>query len=177
LSRWIGRILAPLAFVGLIAVIHTVTWYSPWMGWIGYVLVAGAAVIVVADLVAGSHSLLARPLATRPMIFIGKISYGLYLLHLPVYYIVEALIESEIREPRPALSLSESHHIFVAISDEDDVSVEGVPGNGLSVCGAGIFSLHVQGHSQGNHFDAFSVSAAIYCAAFFCGDRGREIEK
>jgi peptidoglycan/LPS O-acetylase OafA/YrhL len=92
LSRWIGRFLAPLAFVGLIAVIHTVTWYSPWMGWIGYMLVAGAAVIVVADLVAGSHSLLARPLATRPMIFIGKISYGLYLLHLPVYYIVEALI-------------------------------------------------------------------------------------
>lgn len=92
LSKWNGRFLAPLAFVGLIAVIHTVTWYSPWMGWIGYVLVAGAAVVVVADLVGGSHSLLAGPLATKPMIFIGKISYGLYLLHLPVYYIVEDLM-------------------------------------------------------------------------------------
>ena len=92
LSKWVGRVLAPLAFVGLIAVIHVVTWYSPWMGWIGYVLVAGAAAVVVADLVGGSHSLLAGPLATRPMIFIGKISYGLYLLHLPVYYIVEDLI-------------------------------------------------------------------------------------
>lgn len=92
LSKMVGWFLAPLAFVGMIAVIHTVTWYSPWMGWLGYVLVAGASVIVIADLVVGRHSLLARPLTVPPMIFIGKISYGLYLLHLPVYYIVEDLI-------------------------------------------------------------------------------------
>ena len=91
-SRGLGRVAAPLAFAGLIAVIHTVTWYSPWMGWIGYVLVAGAAAIVIADLVGGRHSLLARPLASRPMVYIGKISYGLYLLHLPVYYMVEKLM-------------------------------------------------------------------------------------
>ncbi|MDI1319345.1 MAG: acyltransferase family protein, partial [bacterium] len=65
---------------------------SPWMGWIGYVLVAGAAMLVIADLVAGAHSRLARPLAWGPMVFIGKISYGLYLVHLPVYYMVEKLI-------------------------------------------------------------------------------------
>ena len=91
-SRWLGRFFAPIGLLGIIAVIHTVTWYSPWMGWIGYVLVAGAAMLVVADLVAGSHSLLARPLAWRPMVFVGKISYGLYLIHLPVFYIVEKLI-------------------------------------------------------------------------------------
>lgn len=93
-SRLLGRFLAPMGLLGIIAVIHTVTWYSPWMGWIGYVLVAGAAMLVVADLVAGSHSLLARPLAWRPMVFVGKISYGLYLIHLPVFYIVEKLIPS-----------------------------------------------------------------------------------
>jgi peptidoglycan/LPS O-acetylase OafA/YrhL len=70
-------------------VINTVTWYSPWMGWIWYVLVAGAAMCVIADLVVGRHSLFARPLAWGPMVFIGRISYGLYLLHLPVYYMVE----------------------------------------------------------------------------------------
>jgi peptidoglycan/LPS O-acetylase OafA/YrhL len=59
------------------------------MGRIGYVLVAGAAMLVIADLVLGRHSLLARPLALRPMVFVGRISYGLYLLHLPVYYMVE----------------------------------------------------------------------------------------
>ena len=91
-SRWLGRGLAPLALAGIFAVINTVTWYSPWMGWIGYVLVGGAALLVIADLVAGRHSLLARPLAWGPMVFIGKISYGLYLVHLPVYYMVEKLI-------------------------------------------------------------------------------------
>jgi peptidoglycan/LPS O-acetylase OafA/YrhL len=92
LSRLLGRVAAPLAFAGVIAVIHTVTWYSPWMGWIGYVLVAGASVLIIADLVGGRHSLLAGVLAARPLVFIGKISYGLYLLHLPVYYMVEKLL-------------------------------------------------------------------------------------
>lgn len=88
-SKLLGRFLAPIALAGIFAVINTVTWYSPWMGWIGYVLVAGAAMFVIADLVLGRHSLLAPPLAWRPMVFIGRISYGLYLFHLPVYYMVE----------------------------------------------------------------------------------------
>ena len=93
-SWLLGRVLAPLALVLLFLIPNIVTWYSPWMGWIGYVLVAGAAGLVVGDLVAGGHSLLARPLAWRPMVFVGKISYGLYLVHLPVFYIVEKLIPS-----------------------------------------------------------------------------------
>jgi peptidoglycan/LPS O-acetylase OafA/YrhL len=88
-SKILGRALAPVALAGIFVVINTVTWYSPWMGWIGYVLVAGAAMCVIADLVVGRHSLFARPLAWGPMVFIGRISYGLYLLHLPVYYMVE----------------------------------------------------------------------------------------
>jgi peptidoglycan/LPS O-acetylase OafA/YrhL len=88
----LGRALAPLALVGLFLIPNIVTWYSPWMGWIGYVLVAGMAATVLLDLVAGRHSLLAPVLAARPMVFVGKISYGLYLLHLPVYYAVEKIM-------------------------------------------------------------------------------------
>ena len=51
--------------------------------------------LVIADLVVGRHSLLARPLACRPMVFVGRISYGLYLYHLPVYYMVEHVIPGE----------------------------------------------------------------------------------
>lgn len=91
-SKLLGRMGAPLALAGLFLVINTVTWYSPWMGWVGYVLVAFATAVVLADLVAGRHSVLAPVLATRPLVFIGRISYGLYLLHLPVYYAVEKLI-------------------------------------------------------------------------------------
>jgi peptidoglycan/LPS O-acetylase OafA/YrhL len=92
LSRLLGWFLAPLALATLFLIPNIVTWYSPWMGWIGYVLVTGLAATVVADLVVGRHSLLAPVLAARPMVFVGKISYGLYLLHLPVYYAVEKLI-------------------------------------------------------------------------------------
>ncbi len=88
----IGRFIAPLALAGLFLVINTVTWYSPWMGWIGYVLVAYTAAVILADLVVGQQSLLAKVLAARPMVFVGRISYGLYLLHLPVYFMVEKIM-------------------------------------------------------------------------------------
>jgi len=94
-SRWLGRFVAPLALAGLFAVINTVTWYSPWMGWIGYVLVGGASALVVLDLVAGGHSWLAPVLTARPLRFIGRISYGVYLYHLPVYFAVEKLLPGE----------------------------------------------------------------------------------
>jgi peptidoglycan/LPS O-acetylase OafA/YrhL len=91
-SKVLGWFLAPFALATLFTIPQIVTWYSPWMGWIGYVLVAGLAAVVLADLVLGRHSLLAPVLATRPMVFVGKISYGLYLLHLPVYFAVEKII-------------------------------------------------------------------------------------
>lgn len=91
-SKALGRVLAPLALATLFLIPQIVTWYSPWMGWIGYVLVAGLAATVLADLVAGRHSLVAPVLAQPAMVGIGRISYGIYLLHLPVYYVVEKLI-------------------------------------------------------------------------------------
>jgi peptidoglycan/LPS O-acetylase OafA/YrhL len=110
MSKILGRVLAPVGFIGLFAVINTVTWFSPWMGWIGYVLVGGASVLVVADLVIGRHSLLAAPLATRPMVFIGKISYGLYLLHLPIYFMIEKLL------PTASLPVRLSLKVTISIS-------------------------------------------------------------
>jgi peptidoglycan/LPS O-acetylase OafA/YrhL len=91
-SLLVGRFLAPCALLGLFCVPQIVTWYSPWMGWIGYLLVSTASAIVIADLVAGSHSLLVRALSWAPLRYVGRISYGVYLLHLPVYYMVEHVI-------------------------------------------------------------------------------------
>lgn len=91
-GKALGWFLAPLSLATLFLIPNVVTWYSPWMGWIGYVIVAGLSATVLSDLVLGRHSLLAPVLATRPMVFVGKISYGLYLLHLPVYFAVEKLI-------------------------------------------------------------------------------------
>lgn len=88
-SRWLGRCLAPGALLVLLAIPQIVTWYSPWMGRFGYVIVAVASATLLADLVVGRHSLLVRPLSTGPLVYIGRISYGIYLLHLPIYFIVE----------------------------------------------------------------------------------------
>jgi peptidoglycan/LPS O-acetylase OafA/YrhL len=91
-NRLLGWVAAPLALATLFVIPQVVTWYSPWMGWIGYVIVASLSAIVLTDLVIGRHSLLAPVLALRPMVFVGRISYGLYLLHLPVYFAVEKVI-------------------------------------------------------------------------------------
>lgn len=88
-SRLLGRGAAPAALLVLLLVPRVVTWYSPWMGRYGYVVVAAASAVLLADLVAGRHSLLARAFSWRPLVAIGRISYGLYLLHLPVYFLVE----------------------------------------------------------------------------------------
>ncbi len=88
-SRLLGRALAPGALLVLLAIPRIVTWYSPWMGWVGYVIVAAASALVLADLVLGRHSLLARPFSWAPLVYVGRISYGIYLLHLPIYFIIE----------------------------------------------------------------------------------------
>jgi peptidoglycan/LPS O-acetylase OafA/YrhL len=113
-SWWLGRLVAPLALAGIFGIIHFVTWYSPWMGWVGYILVAGAAVLVVMDLVVGGHSWLARVLAWQPLVFIGKISYGIYLLHLPVYYIIEKLMPTAALPVRLGIKLAISLSLATA---------------------------------------------------------------
>ncbi len=112
-SKVLGRFLAPLMLAALFAVIHVVTWYSPWMGWIGYVLVGGAATLVVLDLVAGSHSWLARVLSAAPLRFVGRISYGVYLYHLPVYFAVEKLLPGAALPVRLGLKLAVSFTLAI----------------------------------------------------------------
>jgi len=118
-SRWLGRCLAPGALLVVLATPRIVTWYSPWMGRYGYVLVAIASALILADLVLGRHSVLARPLSWSPLVYIGRISYGIYLLHLPLYFIVEqALPGWTLMEKLPlklALTLATaalSFHVF-----------------------------------------------------------------
>ena len=107
-SRWLGRVLAPGALAVLLATPRIVTWYSPWMGWIGYVIVAAASALLLADLVLGRHSLLARPFSWTPLVYVGRISYGIYLLHLPIYFIIEAAL--------PAWSYAEKLPLKLALT-------------------------------------------------------------
>lgn len=114
LQKFLGWLLAPCCLLTLFLIPQIVTWYSPWMGWIGYVIVAGLSAVVLADLVAGRHSLLAPVLSTRPMVFVGKISYGLYLLHLPVFFAVEKLTPTSSLAVRLGWKVSVSLALAVA---------------------------------------------------------------
>lgn len=54
-------------------------------------LAAVAAALLIADVVVRPHSWLARGLAIFPLVSIGRISYGVYLWHFPVFYMYGTL--------------------------------------------------------------------------------------
>jgi peptidoglycan/LPS O-acetylase OafA/YrhL len=56
----------------------------PWMFQGGLAVCAIAAAVVMADVRCADPGLLGRALAVRPLRYIGRISYGLYLWHWPV---------------------------------------------------------------------------------------------
>lgn len=89
-SRGLGWGLSPAAVAGILTVPRFLTWHDPAMARIGFVTVALASGLVIADLVQGRHSLLAIPLSWAPVRWLGRISYGIYLFHMLVYYAVDA---------------------------------------------------------------------------------------
>jgi len=52
-------------------------------GW--YLIIAAGAALVIVDLVRAPNSVIAQLLGVSWIVFIGRISYALYLWHLPVY--------------------------------------------------------------------------------------------
>jgi len=77
--------IVPLAIAILVGVISKITWHDPEMGTFGFLIVAIAAAAIIADLVWSRSSWLARVLSLRPLVYLGTISYGLYLWHFPIY--------------------------------------------------------------------------------------------
>lgn len=55
------------------------------------VLHNGLTVLAWAPLILAGAAMRGGPLCTRPLIFLGKISFALYLLHIPVYAMVNSL--------------------------------------------------------------------------------------
>jgi peptidoglycan/LPS O-acetylase OafA/YrhL len=82
------RLLAVLGGAGVLglAFMWSRLSYSGWFLWQGGFLVAGLATAsVLACVVCSPRSWLARGLSITPLRFLGRISYGLYLWHLPLF--------------------------------------------------------------------------------------------
>lgn len=89
-KSWVlGYVLVPTAIILIMVIMKIMTWTDPLMGKIGFWVVASATLVIIADLVAGTHSIIRKPLSLMPVVYIGRISYGIYLWHYPIFMIIK----------------------------------------------------------------------------------------
>lgn len=89
LPAWARRALLAAAVALLGALIARADWTSPWMSGLGYVAVSLTVVLVLLALGSAEPSLLGRLLSIRFLVWVGTISYGLYLWHFPVLRVLQ----------------------------------------------------------------------------------------
>lgn len=107
MQRMLAFVLAPIAVGELILTMSVIAWWNPWMGRLGFIFVAVGAAVLIADLTMNQRSLLQRPLACPPMAWIGRVSYGLYLYHYPVFSLVDEMRLTSVPSPAvPVLKFS-----------------------------------------------------------------------
>jgi peptidoglycan/LPS O-acetylase OafA/YrhL len=76
---------ALLALAGVLAAIAIVGGSDAWLYPYGLLILDGAVLLLIVAAVAFPASLTGRALAVRPLRAVGKISYGLYLWHFPLF--------------------------------------------------------------------------------------------
>ena len=86
-STWLAR-LAPLALMGLGLSFWLISEKSALLYRGGFAIVAVCAALLVLHLTSAPTALLGRLFALRPLVFVGKISFGLYLWHYPVFVFI-----------------------------------------------------------------------------------------
>ena len=83
-------VIGPMALSLLLVAMVSVEWRHPLMFPWGYASLALTAALLVWALVAAPTGLCSTLLAWPPLVAVGKISYGLYLWHYPLFRVAEA---------------------------------------------------------------------------------------
>ena len=78
------RLIVP-AIAFIVALMIATDYATPFMHVGGFTLLATAAAVIVGWLVLGPANYLSKVLEYRPLVWVGRISYGLYLWHYPIF--------------------------------------------------------------------------------------------
>jgi peptidoglycan/LPS O-acetylase OafA/YrhL len=85
-SRAVGYVLVPVASVIWLKVAFSwIVWHGPPALTVGYPIIAVATMIIVLDVTLGTHSVIRWFLELSLLVWVGRISYGVYVWHLPIF--------------------------------------------------------------------------------------------
>ena len=84
-------VIAPLSMACLLAFSILSSWRNPWMYYCGFFIVELLTAALVLDILMNPQSIIRKLLAMRWLVWVGSISYGLYLWHYPIYRTISAL--------------------------------------------------------------------------------------
>ena len=78
-------VLAPLSAACLLAFSIFSYWRTPWMYQFGFFFIGLLTAILVIDILINTKSIIRKLLGMKWIVWVGTISYGLYLWHYPIY--------------------------------------------------------------------------------------------
>jgi peptidoglycan/LPS O-acetylase OafA/YrhL len=108
-DHWMGRLsrfALPILFIGLAFLLATLAWDNLFFYRGGYLIVAGLFALLITR--ALQPGVMTNVLSAAPIAWVGRISYGLYLWHIPVYF--------ALRNKAPGLSMLQASVIALAVT-------------------------------------------------------------